>query len=63
MARIVSNGDAPEREPAVELGLYRQVLADLRLEPQLVLVVALLLADGRHERVDLAELAELHGPA
>ena len=44
--------DAPEGEPALELGLDRQVRADLGLQPQLALVVALLAAGGRHERVE-----------
>src|SRR5918998_2928486 len=54
--RSVSDRDAPEGEPALELGLDGQVLADLRLQSQLALVVALLPAGGRHERVEGAAL-------
>ena len=48
--------DAPEGEPALELGLDRQVGADLGLQPQLALVVALLRAARGHERVEAAAL-------
>src|SRR4051812_8572050 len=48
--------DVPEREPARELGLDRQLLAHLGLEAQLALGVALLVARGRHERVEAAAL-------
>src|SRR5215217_7749647 len=48
--------DAPEREPALELGLDGQVGADLRLEAQLALVVALLRAARGHERIEGATL-------
>ena len=44
--------DAPEREPALELGLDRQVGADLGLQAQLALGVALLRAARGHERVE-----------
>src|SRR5918998_2121096 len=54
--RSVSDRNAPEGEPALELGLDGQVLADLRLQPQLALVVALLGAVGGHERVEGAAL-------
>src|SRR3712207_9509520 len=48
--------DPPEREPALELGLEGQLLADHRLDLQLALVVALLVAGGGHERVPRAAL-------
>src|SRR5918994_2285086 len=54
--RMVSDRNAPEREPALELGLDGQVLTDLGLQPQLALVVALLLAARRHERIEGAAL-------
>src|SRR4051794_25097967 len=44
--------DVPEGKPALELGLERELGADLRLEAELALVVALLLAAGRDERVE-----------
>src|SRR5205085_2183787 len=45
------NRDAPEREPALELRLDRELLADLGLEAQLALVVPVLGAGGG-ERVE-----------
>ena len=55
-AGVRSDRDAPEREPALELGLDRQLGADLGLQAQLALGVALLLAAGGHERVEGAAL-------
>src|SRR5829696_9405007 len=43
--------DPPQGEPALELRFHRELAADLGLEPQLALVVAALVAAGRHERV------------
>src|SRR4051794_20682591 len=51
-----SDGNAPEGEPALELGLDRQLAAQLGLDLQLALGVALLLAARRHERVPRAAL-------
>src|SRR5215216_6224148 len=48
--------DAPEREPALQLGLDRQLGADLRLQPHLALAVALLRARRGHEGVEGAAL-------
>src|SRR4051794_31640660 len=48
--------DVPEREPALELGLERQLGPELRLQLELALVVALLRARRRHERVEEAAL-------
>ena len=48
--------DVPEREPALELRLDGQVGADLGLQAQLALGVALLLAARRDERVERAAL-------
>src|SRR6202030_3247067 len=42
----------PQREPALVLLLDRELAADLGLEDELALDVALLLAVGRHERVE-----------
>src|SRR3954462_12412070 len=50
------DGDPPEREPALELGLHREALADLRLDLQLALGVALLTAPRGDERVPVAAL-------
>src|ERR1700729_4337501 len=43
---------SPQREPALELLLDRQFLADLRLEHELALVVAPLGAGGGRERIE-----------
>src|SRR5215218_3326094 len=48
--------DLPEREPALQLGLDRQLVLELRLELELALVIALLLARRGDERVVLAPL-------
>src|SRR4051794_8125386 len=48
-------GDLPGREPALELGLDRQLVPELRAQAQLVLVVARL-PPARHERVPRAAL-------
>src|SRR5439155_18954763 len=50
------DGHTPQREPALELGLDRQLATDLRLELQLALDGALLGARRRHERVPVAPL-------
>src|SRR5437764_6865011 len=50
------DGHAPQREPALQLGLDRQLAADLRLELQLALDRALLLPLGGDERVPGAAL-------
>src|SRR5436309_13883109 len=50
------NRDAPQREPALELLLDRELPPQLGLEDQLALVVALLGAAGRRERVERAPL-------
>src|SRR4051795_7396707 len=47
---------APQGEPALQLGLDRQLAADLRLELQLALHVARLVPRGGHERVPRAAL-------
>src|ERR1044072_7696769 len=47
---------APEGEPALELGLHRELVADLRLQAKLALVVALLAASCGHEGVERAAL-------
>src|SRR3954469_42647 len=47
---------APQREPALELGLDRQLAADLGLELELALDGTLLVAGGRDERVPEAPL-------
>src|SRR4051812_23669896 len=54
--RALLDRDPPEREPALELGLDREALPDLRLDLQLALGVALLAAARRHERVPVAAL-------
>src|SRR5688500_18722769 len=56
MRRARLDRDAPEGEPALELGLDRQLGADLRLQAQLPLAVALLRARRGHERVEGAAL-------
>src|SRR3954451_9578594 len=48
--RRTLQGNFPEREPARQLGLDRQLVADLGLELELALVVALLRAGRGHER-------------
>src|SRR4051812_43458876 len=55
-ARTVLDRDPPEREPAVELGLDRELRADDSLDLQLAFRVALLVAARRHERVPRAPL-------
>src|SRR3954447_21663533 len=52
----LSDRDSPEGEPALELGLERQLGPDLGLQAQLALGVALLLAARRRERVERAAL-------
>src|SRR3954454_10244599 len=54
--RVRLDRDAPEREPALELGLDRELRADQRLDLELALGGALLLALRRHERVPRAAL-------
>src|SRR4051812_15126426 len=61
-----SDRDAPEGEPALELRLHRKVRSDLRLEAQLALVVAALVAPRGDERVEAAALVVIDpvdGPA
>src|SRR5918912_1549438 len=48
--------DVPEGEPPLELRLHGQLGADLRPEPQLALVVALLVPWGGDERIERAPL-------
>src|SRR5437764_5144301 len=48
--------DSPEREPALELALDRQLGPDLGLQAQLALGVALVVAGARNERVEGAAL-------
>ena len=55
-ARPRSDRDPPQREPALELGLDRQLVADLGLEHELALGVALLGAGSGRERVERAAL-------
>ena len=55
--RRLEHRDPPQREPALDLRLDRQLLAHLGLDLQLPLGVALLLAPGPgHERVPVAAL-------
>src|SRR5665213_1586059 len=54
--RPPSEGHAPQREPALELGLDRQLAADLDLQLELPLGASLLVAGGGHERVPAAAL-------
>ena len=54
LSRLSLDRDVPEREPALELRLDGQLGADLGLQAQLALGVALLLAAGRDERVERA---------
>src|SRR5215212_6529777 len=51
-----SERDLPQREPALQLGLDRQLVLELGLELELALVVARLRAGRGHERVALAAL-------
>src|SRR5215210_3305217 len=55
-SRTTLDRDPPQGEPALELGLERQALADLRLDLELALGVALLAAASRDERVPAAAL-------
>ena len=51
-----SDRDSPQREPALELLLDGQLGADLGLQAQFGLVITLLRARRRHERIERAPL-------